>query len=388
MASFSVDAMVRAFEQQRHHRRSEGTVSLTTGRGPLSATPAGRFSQAVPAGLVLRGTVPAPCPRRRRGTVVLDSERVLLVHRPAQPPAYAFPSSDVHGSPREAEPEAAGYVRVAVGRRSTRGTRRRSRSSCTPGIRTIGSTASRTNRRLRVASGDVVIVDTTETIGVYETCLAPRLYVAREQVLRISSRPSATTTYCPYKGTASYWSAVRRRTGRARRRLVLRGPSPREHCDSRAARLRPRTGIGPAGSAPGRPRLGLERRAMEETEELRAARAMRRAMLGDAYVDGMTADSDPVANEFQDYLTSMAWGVWARGGALSSRDRSLLVMAMTAALGRMEEFALHASSSVQTGVSDEEMDELLFQIAAYCGAPAALAARRGIRAVRAARTAP
>jgi len=124
---------------------------------------------------------------------------------------------------------------------------------------------------------------------------------------------------------------------------------------------------------------------MEETEELRAARAMRRSMLGDAYVDGMTADSDPVANEFQDYLTSMAWGVWARGGALSPRDRSLLVMAMTAALGRMEEFTLHASSSPQTGVSDEEMDELLFQIAAYCGAPAALAARRGIRAVRAAR---
>lgn len=49
---------------------------------------------------------------------------------------------------------------------------------------------------------------------------------------------------------------------------------------------------------------------MEETEELRAARAMRRAMLGDAYVDSMTADADPVANEFQDYLTSMAWGVW------------------------------------------------------------------------------
>jgi 4-carboxymuconolactone decarboxylase len=125
---------------------------------------------------------------------------------------------------------------------------------------------------------------------------------------------------------------------------------------------------------------------MEETEELRAARAMRRAMLGDAYVDSMTADSDPVANEFQDYVTSMAWGVWARGGALSPRDRSLLVMAMTAALGRMEEFTLHAGSAPQTGVSDEEMDELLFQIAAYCGAPAALAARRGIRAVRAART--
>ena len=124
---------------------------------------------------------------------------------------------------------------------------------------------------------------------------------------------------------------------------------------------------------------------MEETHELRAARAMRRAMLGDSYVDGMTADPEPVAAEFQDYLTSMAWGVWARGGALSPRDRSLLVMAMTAALGRMEEFRLHANAMPQTGVTDAELDELLFQIAAYCGAPAGLAARREVRAMRATR---
>jgi 4-carboxymuconolactone decarboxylase len=124
---------------------------------------------------------------------------------------------------------------------------------------------------------------------------------------------------------------------------------------------------------------------MEETEELRAARAMRRAMLGDAYVDRVTADPAPVAAEFQDYLTSMAWGVWTRGGALTTRDRSLLVMAMTAALGRMEEFDLHASSTARTGVSDEEVDELLFQIAAYCGVPAGVAARRVVQAVRAQR---
>ena len=124
---------------------------------------------------------------------------------------------------------------------------------------------------------------------------------------------------------------------------------------------------------------------MEETEQLRAARAMRRAVLGDAYVDAATADPSPAAAEFQDYLTSMAWGVWTRGGALSRRDRSLLVLAMTAALGRMEEFRLHASSTSQTGVTDEEVDELLFQIAAYCGAPAGVAARRSIQAVRAAR---
>src|ERR1700730_2065419 len=104
---------------------------------------------------------------------------------------------------------------------------------------------------------------------------------------------------------------------------------------------------------------------MEETDELRAARAMRRAMLGDAYVDRVTTDPDPFANEVQDYLTSMAWGVWTRGGSLTTRNRSLLVMAMTAALCRMEEFRLHASSTAQTGVTDDEVDELLFQIAAY-----------------------
>jgi 4-carboxymuconolactone decarboxylase len=124
---------------------------------------------------------------------------------------------------------------------------------------------------------------------------------------------------------------------------------------------------------------------MEESEQLRAARAIRRAVLGDAYVDSMTSDTDPVSKEFQDYLTSMAWGVWTRGGALSRRDRSLLVLAMTAALGRMEEFRLHASSMERTGVTDGELDELTFQIAAYCGAPAGLSARRELRALRAAR---
>ena len=121
---------------------------------------------------------------------------------------------------------------------------------------------------------------------------------------------------------------------------------------------------------------------MEETEQLRAALAMRRAMLGDEYVDGQQSDPDPLTQEFQDYVTSMAWGVWARGGALSPRDRSLLVMAMTAALGRMEEFKLHASAQARTGVTDAEIDELLFQIAAYCGAPAGIAARRQIKAAR------
>jgi 4-carboxymuconolactone decarboxylase len=124
---------------------------------------------------------------------------------------------------------------------------------------------------------------------------------------------------------------------------------------------------------------------MEESDALREAYAMRRSVLGDEYVDAATSDQDPTSVEFQDYLTATAWGVWTRGGPLSTRDRSLLVLAMTAALGRMEEFQLHARSAPRAGVTDEEIDELLFQIAAYCGAPAAVSARRVVRALRAAR---
>src|ERR1700722_15222164 len=125
------------------------------------------------------------------------------------------------------------------------------------------------------------------------------------------------------------------------------------------------------------------RNRVAEDEKFEASRAMRRAMLGAEYVDAQTSDPNPVMGEFSDYVTSMAWGVWARGGALSTRDRSLLVLAMTAALGRMEEFRLHASAKDRTGVTDEELDELLFQIAAYCGAPAGNAAKRALLAVRA-----
>jgi 4-carboxymuconolactone decarboxylase len=109
---------------------------------------------------------------------------------------------------------------------------------------------------------------------------------------------------------------------------------------------------------------------------------MRRAVLGDAYVDAQTAPTDDSTREFQDYITTTAWGVWARNDTLSVRDRSLLVLAMTAALGRMEEFERHLSAQPRTGVSDEEVDELVFHIAAYCGVPAAVAARRVVADLR------
>jgi 4-carboxymuconolactone decarboxylase len=66
---------------------------------------------------------------------------------------------------------------------------------------------------------------------------------------------------------------------------------------------------------------------VNEDGSVPAARAVRRAVLGDAYVDAQAAGAELVAVEFQDFISSRAQGTWARIGALNTRDRSLLVLA-------------------------------------------------------------
>ena len=61
------------------------------------------------------------------------------------------------------------------------------------------------------------------------------------------------------------------------------------------------------------------------------------------------------------------------------------MLAITATLGRMDEFRLHAGAAPRAGVTDAEIDELLYQLAAYAGAPAGVSARRAIRELRAPR---
>lgn len=185
-------------------------MSLTTGRGPLSTRPAGHFSRPVPVGVVYV----EPFRRRVRGVVgdrvLVDSERVVLVHRPAAPPSYAFPVDDVDldglggAAP---EPAVHGYVQVPWGAvevwyeedEPVHGHPRNPyhRVECV-----------RTRRHLRVEVAGTVLVDTTDTIGVYETALEPRLYVHPDAVRRDLLIASPTRTYCPYKGTAWYWSVV------------------------------------------------------------------------------------------------------------------------------------------------------------------------------------
>jgi 3-oxoadipate enol-lactonase/4-carboxymuconolactone decarboxylase len=71
-------------------------------------------------------------------------------------------------------------------------------------------------------------------------------------------------------------------------------------------------------------------------------------------------------------ITRIAWGeVWGRAG-LDERTRRLLVVAVTASLGRWEEFSLHTRAGlVQGGFSRDELKEVLMQVAIYAGVPAA-----------------
>jgi 3-oxoadipate enol-lactonase/4-carboxymuconolactone decarboxylase len=103
-----------------------------------------------------------------------------------------------------------------------------------------------------------------------------------------------------------------------------------------------------------------------------AGLARRRSVLGDAWVDRSLANRTPFNSEFQEMITRIAWNeVWTRPG-LDDRTRRLLVLAITAALGRWEEFGLHVRAGLtMAGFTVEELKETLMQTAVYAGVPAA-----------------
>lgn len=98
----------------------------------------------------------------------------------------------------------------------------------------------------------------------------------------------------------------------------------------------------------------------------------RRAVLGDAWVDRALAGRTAFNADFQAMITRYAWDeIWSRPG-LDHRTRRLLVVAMTASLGRWEEFRLHVRTGLeQGGFTVDELKEVLMQTAIYAGVPAA-----------------
>lgn len=107
-----------------------------------------------------------------------------------------------------------------------------------------------------------------------------------------------------------------------------------------------------------------------------AGMAVRRAVLGEAWVDRASAQASAFDRDFQAFITRTAWGqVWTRPG-LTRRERSLLTIALMAALGHHEELRLHLRATRNTGASPEDVRETLIHVAAYAGIPAANSAVR------------
>jgi 4-carboxymuconolactone decarboxylase len=99
--------------------------------------------------------------------------------------------------------------------------------------------------------------------------------------------------------------------------------------------------------------------------------ATRRSVLGDSHVDGASARKTAFDDDFQTFITEGAWGsVWSRPG-LSKRERSMLTIALLAALGHDEEVAMHVRATLNTGCSPDDIKEALLHVAVYAGVPAA-----------------
>ena len=98
---------------------------------------------------------------------------------------------------------------------------------------------------------------------------------------------------------------------------------------------------------------------------------IRREVLGDAHVDRAAAAATPFTAPFQEFLTEVAWGtVWARPG-LDRRVRSCITLAALTALGCEAELALHVRAALDSGLSRDEIGEVLLHTAVYAGIPAA-----------------
>jgi len=108
---------------------------------------------------------------------------------------------------------------------------------------------------------------------------------------------------------------------------------------------------------------------------------IRRAVLGEAYVDAALKSADDFNRPLQELVTEYCWGaVWGREG-LPRKTRSMLNLAMISALNRPHELKVHVAGALRNGVSREEIREVLLQVAIYCGVPAAVDAFRIAREV-------
>jgi 4-carboxymuconolactone decarboxylase len=110
---------------------------------------------------------------------------------------------------------------------------------------------------------------------------------------------------------------------------------------------------------------------MDDAERVRRGMTVRREVLGDEHVDQAVAGTTAFTAPFQDFITRYAWGdVWTRPG-LSRAERSLVTLAVLAAMQHETELAMHVRAALRNGLTPEQIREVLLQVAVYAGVPAA-----------------
>ena len=98
--------------------------------------------------------------------------------------------------------------------------------------------------------------------------------------------------------------------------------------------------------------------------------AIRKEVLGKEFVENSFATADDFNREYQELVTQYCWGeVWGRPG-LDRKTRSMLNLAMLAALNRPHEIKLHVRGALNNGLTKDEIKEVFMQVAIYCGVPA------------------
>lgn len=97
----------------------------------------------------------------------------------------------------------------------------------------------------------------------------------------------------------------------------------------------------------------------------------RRSVLGDAHVDRASTLATPFDQPFQTLITESAWGTVWSGEHWTKRERSMVTIALLAALGQDDEVAMHVRATANTGATEEDIREALMHVAIYAGVPAA-----------------
>jgi 4-carboxymuconolactone decarboxylase len=117
-----------------------------------------------------------------------------------------------------------------------------------------------------------------------------------------------------------------------------------------------------------------EKSVTDSKERFERGKKVRESVLGSAHVARTAKNRTPFNADFQDFLMEYAWGeIWSRPG-LDKKTRGMITIAMLVAMGKNDELKLHIRATKHTGVTRDEVKEIMMHAAIYAGVPSAFGA--------------